>query len=72
MLSQKKFSTQTTERSRANGRGDLPGVLKLGHAETKKKRKYVTLRIPERIVKAQHTARTREGVGASNTTGRKQ
>lgn len=40
---------------------DLPGVLKIGHGETKHKRKYVTLSIPERIVKAQHVLRTTVG-----------
>jgi hypothetical protein len=29
-------------------------VLKIGHAETKHKGKYVTLRIPERILRAHH------------------
>jgi hypothetical protein len=38
---------------------DLPGVLKIGHSETKHKRKYVTLRIPERIVKAEHASLTK-------------
>jgi hypothetical protein len=33
---------------------DAPGVLKIGHAENKHKGKYVTLRIPERILRAYH------------------
>jgi AraC-like DNA-binding protein len=33
---------------------DAPGVLKIGHAESKSKGKYVTLRIPERILRAHH------------------
>jgi hypothetical protein len=31
-----------------------PGVLKLGHKETKYKRRYITLRIPERIALRVH------------------
>jgi hypothetical protein len=40
----------------------LPGVLKLGSRKPRK-RKYVTLSIPERIVKAQHALLTK---GESN------
>lgn len=32
----------------------VPGVLRLGHAETKSKRRYVTLRIPARVLHAEH------------------
>lgn len=37
---------------------DLPGVLKIGHGDNKKARKYVTLRIPESVVARQHAAMT--------------
>jgi AraC-like DNA-binding protein len=36
----------------------LPGVLKFGRTKTRKQ-KYVTLSIPERIVKAQHALLTK-------------
>ena len=36
----------------------VPGILRLGHAETKTKRRYITVRVPERIVRAQHTLLT--------------
>ena len=47
-------STDTVRRIFANA----PGVLKIA-CRTKRKRKYVSLRIPERVVKAQHALRTK-------------
>jgi hypothetical protein len=37
----------------------VPGVLRLGHRETKAKRRYFTVRVPERIVRAQHALLTK-------------
>jgi len=37
----------------------VPGVLRLGHSETKTKRRYITVRVPERIVRAQHALLTK-------------
>lgn len=37
----------------------VPGVLRLGHVETKTKRRYITVRVPERIVRAQHALLTK-------------
>jgi hypothetical protein len=37
----------------------VPGVLRLGHTENKTKRRYVTVRVPERIVRAQHALLTK-------------
>ena len=39
---------------------DTLGVLKIGHAETQHKKKYVTLRIPARILRAHHARLSRE------------
>lgn len=33
---------------------NLPGVIRIGHAATKNKKKYVTLRIPSRVLSAEH------------------
>jgi hypothetical protein len=33
---------------------DVPGVLKLGHGETRSKRGYVVLRIPESVLQRVH------------------
>ena len=44
---------------------DLSGVLRIGHRQTKHKRKYMTLRVPERIVREQHALRTREAIPIS-------
>jgi hypothetical protein len=33
---------------------NIPGVIRIGHAATKKKKKYVTLRIPARVLRAEH------------------
>jgi hypothetical protein len=43
----------------------VPGVLRLGHAETKAKRRYTTVRVPERIVRAQHALLTKRGRNAA-------
>lgn len=50
-------SADTVRRIFANA----PGVLKI-ECRTKHKRKYVTLRIPDRVVKAQHALRTKGAV----------
>ncbi len=32
----------------------VPGVLRLGHGETRTKRRYFSLRIPARVLRAEH------------------
>lgn len=49
-------SVDTVRRIFANA----PGVLKIGHAESRHKGKYVTLRVPERILRAYHARLSRE------------
>ena len=38
---------------------NLPGVIQIGHAANKSKRRYVTLRIPSSVLHAEHGRMTR-------------